>query len=354
MQWSRGSPPTAPIPNRMFDLFGRLLWESARRLQMNAQKYTFITVVFEAEYDLLALQGRSMQLYCPLELIDSIVVIDNSRSPISPDNKGRIIDAYGSLANFVRFLTARDVAQLPEAKGWLTQQILKLMAAKFIQTERYVILDAKNHLVCQLGREFLEAPDGRARTKMGDYRRHPLREDLVRTLDYFGVDADSYLEAFTPTVPPFVMYTDIVRKLIQQITENEKLPFEIAFIQLRFVEFFLYIGYILHNGNLNDFYDFHQISSPVIWEQTADERGCLEAITRATQLQSPFFALHRTAIAKLTKSSRSLVAEFWHRRKLFDSKESADTFILNVRRHDMLSQIRTWRQLQSLAASIEN
>ena len=297
-------------------------------------------MVFEAEYELLALQARSMQLYCPLGLIDSIIVIDNSHRPISPSEKNRIIEEYGDLAAYVTFLATRDVVQMPMASGWLTQQILKLMAVKFVQSERYIILDAKSHFVRKLKREFLEAPDGRARTKLGDYSNYPLRTDLERILSYFELRSNVYLKAFTPTVPPFVMYTDVVQNLIMQIVEKEQMPFEIAFIKLRFLEFFLYAAFILQrNLDLNGLYDFQQASCPILWEHTADERGCRQAITRANRLDTPFFALHRRAITKLSTSSINLVAEFWCDRKLFDLKELAGLFISDFRRSYILSQI---------------
>lgn len=322
---------------------------------MNAQRYTFVTVVFEDEYELLALQARSMRLYCPPQLFNSIIVIDNSQEPISSPAKGRLIDEYGDLKDSVTLVPAQDVVKLPRANGWVTQQILKLAAAHFIHTERYVVLDAKNHFVRELEREFLEAPDGRARTKMGDYKFHPLRQELVRILSYFALRPDSYLDAFPPTAPPFVMYTEVVRKLMRQVAEHEKMPFEKAFVELRFVEFFLYMGYILHSyGNLSDLYDFHYVSCPIIWERNADEQGCIEAITRATKQQSPVFALHRTAITKLSKRSRDSIADFWYRCGLFVSKESADFFILDFRRRYMLSLLQTWHRRKFSAPSVRN
>jgi len=315
-------------------------------MEIIPRKYTFVTVVFDLEYELLALQARSMRLYCPLEMIDSIIVIDNSDRPIEPDKKSRIIAEYGSLAETVTFLTAMDVAQVPEANGWWTQQILKLMAAKTIRSERYIILDAKNHFVFNLKPEFLEAPDGRARIKVEGYRNHPLREDLVGVLSYLGVYSDTYLETFTTTTPPFVMYTNIVRELIQNISESEKSSFESVFIQRRFSEFLLYTGYIIQSGvDLTDIYDFHQVSCPTIWEHAADDEGCIKAIACASRWQAPLFSLHRQAIVKLPRSARNLVAEFWYNRKLFESKESANSFISDFRQHYIRRRLHLLRQL---------
>ncbi len=136
------------------------------------RKYSFVTVVYEVEFDLLALQARSMQRYCPEKMIDSIVVIDNSLHPLPRDKKLRLIAEYGRFAKFVRILRAEEIARIPETKGWTAQQILKLMVATHVETERYVILDAKNHFVFSLTPEFLEAPDGRARINVYGYESH--------------------------------------------------------------------------------------------------------------------------------------------------------------------------------------
>jgi hypothetical protein len=132
---------------------------------MSARTYTFVTVVFEAEYDLLALQARSMRLYCPLELIDSIFIVENSQHPATPGKRSKIMAEYGHLSKFVKFLMASEIANIEGTEGWWGQQILKLMVAQTVRSERYLVLDAKSHLIFKLTREFLEAPDGRARIR---------------------------------------------------------------------------------------------------------------------------------------------------------------------------------------------
>jgi hypothetical protein len=157
---------------------------------------------------------------------------------------------------------------------------------------------------------------------------HPLRDALVRVLNYVGVNSDAYLENFTATVPPFVMYTEIVRKLIRDISDKERTPFEKTFIQKRLTEFFLYTGYIIQCGmKLDELYDFHQVYCPIVWEHAACEDHCIEQINHANKWQTPFFAVHRKALINLNRVSTQLIAEFWYNRKLFGSKEAAVNFI---------------------------
>jgi Family of unknown function (DUF6492) len=305
------------------------------------RKYSFVTVVYEVECDLLALQARSMQRYCPEKMIDSIVVIDNSLHPLPRDKKLRLIAEYGRFAKFVRILRAEEIARIPETNSYTAQQILKLMVATHVQTERYVVLDAKNHFVFSLTPEFLEAPDGRARIHVHSYKNHLMRGCLVNVLSYLGIYSDDCLNTFTICGTPFVMYTDIVRKLIHDISENEHARFETVFVRNKLTEFFLYTGYIMQSGiSVKSLYDFHQLFPPSVWPNTADEKGCTLAITRSNESQTPLFGVHRMAIAALGQRQRNLIAGFWFNRGLFETKDAANLFLLTFRRRYMQSQIK--------------
>jgi hypothetical protein len=299
-------------------------------------KYTFVTVVFEDDYPLLNLQARSMYKYCPKEIVDSVIIIDNSERALPPYCKKRVLAAYGDLATVVKFVSARDISELPQpdsAYGWRTQQVLKLLVSRQILTSRYIILDAKNHLVYPLRRNFLESPDGRARIIVYPYEtNHPLRRDLERVLSFLGLDPAMYVRNFTTCAPPFVMYTNVVRELIEYFSIRETCSFENLFIRNKLTEFFLYTGYILmHRINLTTLYSFHQVDCPIVWIGDADEKGCTLAVAIATEQQSPFFGVHRRAILKMNARSRQAIANFWHNRMLFPTNHSAKVFLTKVR-----------------------
>jgi hypothetical protein len=104
-----------------------------------------------------------MRLYCPPELIDEIIIVDNT-SPGSGKWRDDLLRHYGSLACFVRIVPAANIAVMPASTGgWYTQQVLKIKVAETIRSDRYVVLDAKSHLIRRLGREFLETPTGQPR-----------------------------------------------------------------------------------------------------------------------------------------------------------------------------------------------
>ena len=136
---------------------------------------------------MLLLQARSMRLYCPADLAQAIIIIDNSDAGMLAKRRSKALLAeYGALSDRVRFVRARDIASVPPTDGWYKQQVLKLMVSSLVESERYVIFYAKSHFVFHLKREFLEAPDGRACVNVYSYEEHPLRPFLERTLAFMG------------------------------------------------------------------------------------------------------------------------------------------------------------------------
>jgi Family of unknown function (DUF6492) len=308
--------------------------------EVNERKYTLVTVFFEDEYELLLLQARSMRIYASAEIIEKILIIDNSERPPPKGWKARILSEYGRLSGLVEIVGSHDIARLPWANGWKTQQILKLMASHIVATERYLILDSKNHLVFPLTREALEASDGRPRTHFHSYFDHPLRRHLERALDYYGLERAQHVAHFTATATPFVIYTEIARKMIVDLSNREGRRFELAFTKCKLTEFFAYTCFVINDRrDLAALYDFHQPATPCIWEHTATRSGCQETVAQALAQRSPFFALHRSAIAKLDADARKVVAGFWFARSLFETSERADTFLAELQ---LKSRKKSW------------
>ncbi len=302
---------------------------------MAGRKYTFVSVFFEAEYDLLRLQAHSFDRYCPDELVDSILVIDNGHRPQPPARRARLRHDFGRLADRLRFVDAADIAHMPGWGGWYSQQVLKLKIAADIATDRYVVIDAKNHLVAPLQRDFLEAADGRARLPAHGYRNHSLRPSLENVLDHFGLDRTKHVERFAHTVTPFVLYTELVRRLMIETVGETGLPFEIVFLKHRFLEFFLYVGYIIASGNdVESLYDFSLPSCPMIWLPAPDYETCKAAISLSGDSGLPFFSVHRRSFGGLDRECRGLLADFWHERGLFPSKDAGRRFIRQVHWRD--------------------
>lgn len=293
-------------------------------------RLTFVTVAHEIDFALMRLQARSMARYCRRDQIDRILVVENFTPGIEPNWRADLLCAYGCLAPLVEFHRSYDITPLtPNIGGWWTQQVLKLMIARVVKSERYVVLDAKNHFVAPLEASFLVSPNRLPTTRRYGYEAHPLRDALERTLQYLDVDPAPQVGLFMPTSTPFTIYRQIALDLIDYVERREGKPFQEAFLAERLTEFFLYSGYILKRGwRFEDLYNFNQPESPVVWDyKDAGALGLLKAIGLAELNGLPVFSLHRRAIADLDSIGREIVAQFWVRRRLQPSVQSGINFL---------------------------
>lgn len=285
-------------------------------------KYTFLTVAFQGEANLLMLQARSAALYLPRDLAAEIIVVDNT----PPGERGLDTDAirnsYGELASLVRIIAASEIADIPETvAGWYSQQVMKLMIADRIDTERYVVLDAKNQFVYPLTQGFLES-EGKIRTSLHGYENHPLRLHIERVLTYFGLDPSAHIQSFTPASTPYTLPTKTVRELVKYMVDRDKIGFPQAFVNIDTTEFLLFAAYIrATDERVEDHFDFSQGHCQVIWEHNAEAgpASVAKLISYTEKKNLPLFGVHREAFLKLDAESRELIAEYWLQRGLFDT-----------------------------------
>lgn len=278
---------------------------------------------------MLGLQARSLDVHLSHDLVAEIVLIDNSSAGLPADYRNALRRNYGKLADQVRFLGAREVADIPDhTNGWFSQQVLKVMISEQISTDRYVVLDAKNHLVSPLQRSFLEA-GGKIRSALTNYQMHSLKPFFERTLRYFDMNPAQYIKGFMPSVTPFTLPTATVRDLMRFIAEREGKPFPIAFLDLELTEFLMFAAFISVLGKREEIYDFSGLQCPIIRpDHVIRGAGNVKRhITRGENDGLPFFAVHRDVPAWLDDKSRRVIAEFWRRRGLFDSAADGVKFL---------------------------
>jgi hypothetical protein len=301
---------------------------------MSADQLSFVSVVFEMEYPLLTLQARSIATYVSPELVAEIIIIDNSAHGMSPARSEQILSEYGALRSIVRVLRPDDIVRVPGADGWRSQQVLKLYIVDQLSTNKYVVLDAKNHFVNHVARDFFVAPDGRSRVNSYSYRTHPLRPNLENVLRYLGLDPANFLDNYTATVTPFVLDSQLVRELITGIDKRSGRTLAREFLTEDLTEFFLYTAWIISSGRpLAQVFDFHQVFCPVVWPRGANAEGVAKAITSAKESRAPLFSVHRRALGVLDEASSTLLAEWWTSRSLFGSVREAATFISEYQLH---------------------
>jgi hypothetical protein len=295
----------------------------------SSHTYTILTVAHATDYGLLELQARSLALYCPPQLVHEILIIENFDPGAAVDWRPTLLAAYGPLAPKVRFLGADTVCAMPQAVGgWWGQQAIKLAASRVVAAERYLILDAKNHCFRRLTRDFLETPDtGKPRLNGYGFEHHSLKDALIRTLGYYGIDATPFIPRFTRTSTPFLMLKSVAAEVVAYVEKREGKPFAEAFLDRKLTEFFAYSGYLQMRDKLQSTYSMDQPYCAQIWGYSANPTGCREAIARAVDPGgAPFLSVHRAALTEMNDEARRIVAEFWHTAKLFKSVEAGISF----------------------------
>jgi hypothetical protein len=298
--------------------------------------YTFVTVSHYEDFEVLRLQARSLQLYLPRDLLSEIIVVENPTPGRLTDwGRERLLREYGELGSYVRFLEAKEIADITMVKrGWDSQQILKLMVSRFVNTDRYIVLDAKNHLIYPLERSFLESGN-KICSYLSNYEGHNLRKYFERAASYFNLDCRERIKAFLPTITPFTFPTQVVRDLIDHVASREQKPFPAAFVENGLSEFFLFGWYLCAlEGNFQNYYDFTGVACPAIWKETFDlgPRIIFDLITHATRNKLPFFSIHRWAFPLFNDENRAAIADFWCRRGLFASFREALDYLRNPHR----------------------
>jgi hypothetical protein len=273
-----------------------------------------------SEMPLLKLQARSLSRYLDRSLLHEILIVDNSVDG-ELDVK-QLMPQYGGLP--VRIIKTPQVVSIPKkVHGWFTQQIVKLMVAKHVTTERYLILDTKNHLTRSFGAGELEAPDGRLRTGWYAYGNHTLKRYLLHCCDYLKVDPELVMNRFIPTTPPFTMITSLTRQLIGSIETREKRPFAETFVKNELTEFFLYGTYVASIGKkLEDYYKFDNWMGTNLWKEYDNKR--MQEIIHHPGI---FFAVHRRCFKNMDDNTIDDLAKLWHNCHLFASYHDAKRFI---------------------------
>lgn len=278
------------------------------------RSWSVVTLFFEGDAGLMQLQARSFARFCHPSLFREIIVVDNRQ-----DRSGdilRLLDAFGPLRDRVRIIPTMGVVDIPDGvHGWMAQQAIKLAAADLVTTDRFVVLDAKTHLVAPLLPSFLEAPDGRMRINRYPMREHPLHGHLRRSCYFMGVDdIEPFLErGLTRTSTPFSMATGAARAVAREIARLTGKPLAQAMQDSDITEFFSYAAALHGRGVLDELYSFDQPWCLGVWPADAHHGERVAAILRKSREPhaGPFLSVHRGALANQPADQPEPYTLFW-------------------------------------------
>jgi hypothetical protein len=258
-----------------------------------------VTVVFEPEIPILRAQAQSIALYGQKLGIRNIYVVLNDVETIATQ-----IDPawWGPLATHVLVIPRTAFSTPFVENGWVSQQVLKLLASSMSYNTYSMILDAKTLFVRELNPQHLVDSAGRIQT--GRCPIYPVFEPSKKIVnDLFDIELTQQIG---PGGVPFVVHNDTVRMMIAEITMRTKTSFPIWFQQQgRVTEFILYSGFVQFLcGDLNVLYDVHNSLGGIINVSHDEVDSWPIKINQMRKGETLTVSVHRGAWAKLTSQQR--------------------------------------------------
>lgn len=320
-------------------------------------RFTFATVVFEPEKELLDVQARSFAAHLRSDEVAKILVIDNTARGLGRRDRERFARAYGPLAPLVEITRLPEVAALQGQHGWRRQQIAKLTVSRMVDTPFYITLDAKNHFIRDITLADFFASDGRARSGWHSYEHHPLAEELRHTLAELGADSaaiESAVAWFPVTATPFVLSTSETRGLIAAVGGSDE-EFSREFARRGFLEFFLYSGWLeFHSVGFGALYVADPIQAPTLWPGAVDQAKVAATLAHADAIDAPLLGVHRRSLAAAAPETLDLLTAFWVSHGVFADSATASRLIGHFRRRftARLARARLSERLHSTLDSV--
>lgn len=204
-----------------------------------------VTVVFEPELPVLKVQAQSIEKYCQDIGIRNIYVVVNDNESVDKQ-----IDKawWGQFADRVTVINRKSFSTAYVDNGWVSQQVLKLLAAATSYNTWSVVVDAKSLFTKPL--LLKELFDEQGRPCVGELDVYPVFEPSRQiTNKLFDIDLKKQLG---PGGVPFLMNNKMVRAMIAEVEQRTGADFALWFQeQGMLTEFILYSGFIqYHCGSL--------------------------------------------------------------------------------------------------------
>lgn len=208
-----------------------------------------ITVVFRDELPVLKLQAESISLYCNHMCLHTIYVV------INDDNMDASEIDFGWWGKFSDKVVVihRRVWNIEYAEnGWLTQQLLKLLAAERSKNTWSMVLDSKTIIVQPVELDRLFNDEGKL--TWGHIPVFPVFEPARQIVNkLFQINLTNVAG---PAGIPFFFHTQTIKNLIQEVENRVGQSFNKWFQDTGMItEFILYSGYIQYrDGDLDKVY----------------------------------------------------------------------------------------------------
>ena len=208
-----------------------------------------VTVVFREELPILKLQAESINLNCRVMCLNKIYVVINDDDL---DASEIDISWWGRFSDRVVVIHRRAWNIDYADNGWLTQQLLKILASAQSNSTWTMVLDAKTIVVQPVELDRIFNDDGQL--TWGYFPVFPVFEPArQRVSQLFGIEQT---DVAGPAGIPFFFHTKTVCDMIQEVETRTQQSFAEWFQQQGMVtEFILYSGYVQYrDGSLDKMY----------------------------------------------------------------------------------------------------
>lgn len=209
-----------------------------------------ITVVFRDELPVLKLQAESISLYCNHMCLHTIYVVINDDTMTENDID---VSWWGKFDDRVKVIHRNHWNISYTENGWLTQQLLKLLAAEKSKSTWSMVLDAKTIIIQPVELDRIFNDDGKLTWGYMPIFSvfEPARQ---RVSQLFNIDQT---QVAGPAGVPFFFHNQTVKDMINEIQQITNQDFGKWFLEQGMItEFILYSGYLQYrDGSLDKIYD---------------------------------------------------------------------------------------------------
>lgn len=282
------------------------------------------TVVFPDEIKFIKLQAESVSLYCQDLDVGNIYVIVNDSDQVCAD-----IDPtwWGDFQDRVKIIPRSVFNCTWVENGWVSQQVLKLLACTLNYREYTMVLDAKTVLVRPMLKKEIFMPDGKL--SVGWIPIWDVFKPSAKiTGELFGIEVN---DVINPAGVPFFFHNDSVRELFVEVKRRTGKTLPVWFQEKGMVtEFILYTGFIAwRDGHLGVTIDNSQPNNPLEPSPTNvcnichTEVGIFDSKFPAHDSNYPWatVSVHRRTWPQLTHTQQQRFRDFLINRGISTAKD---------------------------------
>ena len=275
-----------------------------------------VTVVFRDELPILQLQAQSVDLYCRNIGVKDIFVVVNDSADVADQIDP---DWWGSLAHCVKIVPRQTFECNFVENGWVSQQVLKMLASSLSKNTWSMILDAKTLLVSDV--VLNQIMDNQGRLKFGNLDVYPVFEPSRQiTNRLFDIDLKKQVG---PGGVPFFFHNESIRSMIKYVEQKVNQKFAEWFqAQGMLTEFILYSGWIELCSNFDSLYTNSAPDVGLLINICHSELGIADQKLKNMSMPDTMaVGVHRNAWSRFTQEQKNMYKDFLLSRSITRAKE---------------------------------